>query len=74
MCAEGVLPADPDGIGAALQREARSRLAAGPPPAPAVALEDRRYAPTDTLDGLRGCTDPEGPGRFTAAVEEDLDR
>ncbi|WP_282204977.1 hypothetical protein [Kitasatospora fiedleri] len=52
----------------------RSRLAAGPPPPPAVAPEDRRYALTDTLDGLRGCTDPEGPGRFTAAVEEVLDR
>ncbi|WP_406834866.1 nucleotidyltransferase domain-containing protein [Streptomyces sp. AHU1] len=58
MCAEGVLLTDADGLGAALQAESRERLAAGPPPASAAELEDRRYALTDTLDDLRGCTDP----------------
>ncbi|MFI9807212.1 nucleotidyltransferase domain-containing protein [Streptomyces sp. NPDC052301] len=58
MCADGLLLADADGLGAALQTEARERLGAGPPPVPATELEDRRYALTDTLDDLRGCTDP----------------
>ncbi|MFB7241518.1 nucleotidyltransferase [Streptomyces populi] len=58
MCAEGILLTDADGLGAALQAESRERLAAGPPPASAAELEDRRYALTDTLDDLRGCTDP----------------
>ncbi|KAB1978929.1 nucleotidyltransferase domain-containing protein [Streptomyces triticiradicis] len=58
MCAEGMLLADADGLGAALQAESRERLAAGPPPPSATELEDRRYALTDTLDDLRGCTDP----------------
>lgn len=58
MCAEGVLLADADGLGAALQAESRERWAAGPPPASATELEDRRYALTDTLDDFHGCTDP----------------
>ncbi|MBL1109359.1 nucleotidyltransferase domain-containing protein [Streptomyces sp. 5-8] len=58
MCAEGMLLADVDGLGAALQREARARLTAGPPQASAVELDDRRYALTDALEDLRGCTDP----------------
>jgi hypothetical protein len=58
MCAEGMLLADVDGLGAALQAESRERLAAGPPPASATELEDRQYVLTDTLDDLRGCTDP----------------
>ncbi|POX46463.1 nucleotidyltransferase [Streptomyces sp. Ru71] len=58
MCAEGLLLTDADGLGAALQGEARARLAAGPPPASPTELEDRRYALTDTLDDLRGCPDP----------------
>lgn len=58
MCAEGLLLADVEGLGAALQAESRERLAAGPPPASATETEDRRYALTDTLDDLRGCTDP----------------
>ncbi|MFJ2291061.1 nucleotidyltransferase domain-containing protein [Streptomyces sp. NPDC087894] len=58
MCAEGLLLADAEGLGAALQAESRERLAAGPPPASATETEDRRYALTDTLDDLRGCTDP----------------
>jgi len=58
MCAEGVLLVDADGLGAALQAEARQRLAAGPPPASEAELEDRRYALTDALEDLRGCPDP----------------
>ncbi|MFC9925646.1 nucleotidyltransferase domain-containing protein [Streptomyces sp. NPDC127190] len=58
MCAHGMLLADADGLGAALRTEARERLAAGPPPVPPAELADRRYALTDTLDDLRGCTDP----------------
>ncbi|MFC5907918.1 nucleotidyltransferase domain-containing protein [Streptacidiphilus monticola] len=59
MCAEGMLLADVDGLGAVLQREARARLTAGPPPASPAELDDRRYALTDTLEDLRGCPDPE---------------
>ncbi|MEU8962013.1 nucleotidyltransferase domain-containing protein [Streptomyces sp. NPDC048491] len=58
MCAEGVLLADRDGLGAALQAESRRRLEAGPPPMTATECEDLRYALTDTLDDFRGCTDP----------------
>ncbi|MER5437288.1 nucleotidyltransferase domain-containing protein [Streptomyces sp. NPDC002790] len=58
MCAEGLLLSDADGIGAALQAEARRRWAAGPPPVSESELEDRRYALTDTLDDLEGCADP----------------
>ncbi|WP_371791699.1 nucleotidyltransferase domain-containing protein [Streptomyces sp. NBC_01471] len=57
MCADGMLLIDADGLGAVLQAESRERLAAGPPPVSATELEDRRYALTDTLDDLRGCTD-----------------
>lgn len=58
MCAEGMVLIDTDGLGAALQAESRARMAAGPPPASATELEDRRYAITDSLDDLRGCADP----------------
>ncbi|WP_063789922.1 nucleotidyltransferase domain-containing protein [Streptomyces sp. MMG1121] len=58
MCADGVLLADADGLGAALQAEPRERLAAGPPAVPAAELEDRRYELTDALDDFRGCADP----------------
>ncbi|MEU6220512.1 nucleotidyltransferase domain-containing protein [Streptomyces sp. NPDC047022] len=58
MCAEGMLLTDADGLGAVLQAEARARLAAGPPPASAAELEDRRYFLTDALDDLHGCADP----------------
>lgn len=58
MCADGVLLVDADGVGAALQEEARRRLAAGPPAASVTELEDRRYVLTDSLDDLRGCADP----------------
>lgn len=57
MCAEGMLLADADGVGAALQREAQARLTAGPPQASEAELDDWRYALTDGLDDLRGCTD-----------------
>ncbi|MFI7504700.1 nucleotidyltransferase domain-containing protein [Streptomyces sp. NPDC049687] len=57
MCAEGVLLVDADRLGAALQAEARERIAAGPPPASDAELEDRRYGLTDALDDLRGCSD-----------------
>jgi hypothetical protein len=57
MCAHGVLLVDADGLGAQLQAEARHRWAAGPPPATEAVLEDRRYALTDELTDLRGCTD-----------------
>lgn len=58
MCAEGMLLTDTDGLGAVLQAEARARLAAGPPPASAAELEERRYFLTDALDDLHGCADP----------------
>ncbi|NBM17913.1 nucleotidyltransferase domain-containing protein [Streptomyces sp. GC420] len=57
MCAEGVLLADADGLGAALRAESRERLAAGPPAVPAEELDHRRYALTDMLDDLRSCPD-----------------
>ena len=59
MTAHGRLLVDVDGIGARLQREARERLADGPPPLPVRELEAKRYALTDTLDDLRGCADPQ---------------
>ncbi|QXQ98244.1 nucleotidyltransferase domain-containing protein [Streptomyces sp. WY228] len=58
MCAEGMLLADTDGLGAALQDEARTRWAAGPPPLSEQERNYRRYILTDLLDDLRGCTDP----------------
>jgi hypothetical protein len=58
MCAEGRLLVDTDGLGTALQLRCRRRLAAGPPPLSAAEDEDRRYAITDLLDDLGGCTDP----------------
>lgn len=58
MCADGLLLVDADGLGAALQREARERVAAGPPPVPVAELDHQRYLLTDALDDFRGCTDP----------------
>ncbi|MHC5256531.1 nucleotidyltransferase domain-containing protein [Streptomyces sp. UC4497] len=58
MCAEGLLLSDADGIGAELRAEAGRRWAAGPPPASEAELEELRYAVTDTLDDLDGCTEP----------------
>ncbi|MFF0435422.1 nucleotidyltransferase domain-containing protein [Streptomyces sp. NPDC004327] len=58
MCADGMLLVDADGLGAALQSEARERLAAGPPPLSERERDYRRYILTDLLDDLRGCTDP----------------
>ncbi|WP_042425871.1 nucleotidyltransferase domain-containing protein [Streptacidiphilus anmyonensis] len=59
MTAAGRLLIDADGLGVRLQAEARRRLADGPPPVPIPQLESARYALTDTLDDLRGCTDPQ---------------
>ncbi|MEU0070833.1 nucleotidyltransferase domain-containing protein [Streptomyces sp. NPDC006332] len=57
MCADGLLLLDTDGAGARLKDEARRLTAAGPPPVPADAVEDRRYAITDLLDDLSGSAD-----------------
>ncbi|MGW2864586.1 nucleotidyltransferase domain-containing protein [Streptomyces sp. NPDC001205] len=58
MCADGMLLVDTDGLGAALQDEARQRLAAGPPPLTDRERDYQRYILSDLLDDLRGCTDP----------------
>ncbi|MFF4648494.1 nucleotidyltransferase domain-containing protein [Streptomyces sp. NPDC001380] len=68
MCAEGVLLVDADGLGAALQAEARERFAAGPPPVPADVLDDHRYVLTDLLDDLRGCADTREQAYLAAAL------
>lgn len=57
MCAAGLLLFDTDGLGARLAAHARKLTAAGPPPAPAEEVDDRRYAITDLLDDLAGSTD-----------------
>jgi hypothetical protein len=58
ICANGTLLFDHDGIGARLSTHAKSLAADGPPPVPANDIEDRRYALTDLLDDLAGCTHP----------------
>ncbi|WP_377267292.1 nucleotidyltransferase domain-containing protein [Peterkaempfera sp. SMS 1(5)a] len=58
MCAEGLLLVDRDTLGAELQARSRARLAAGPPPVSVQELDDHRYRLTDSLDDLRGCSDP----------------
>ncbi|MFE7602344.1 nucleotidyltransferase domain-containing protein [Streptomyces sp. NPDC057494] len=58
MCAAGLLLVDSDGLGAALQDEARRRWAAGPPPLSDHERDYQRYILTDLLDDLRGCPDP----------------
>ncbi|MBA4865649.1 nucleotidyltransferase domain-containing protein [Streptomyces sp. PSKA54] len=58
MCAQGELVVDQDGSGARLAAEARERVAAGPPPLTPGELAHLRYALTDLLDDLAGCTDP----------------
>lgn len=58
MCAEGRLLLDADGSGAPLQRRCWARVEEGPPPLSPAEDEDRRYAVTDLLDDLAGCTDP----------------
>ncbi|MFF7159452.1 nucleotidyltransferase domain-containing protein [Streptomyces sp. NPDC008139] len=57
MCAGGVLLFDRDGVGARIGAHAKSLAAAGPSPTPAQEIEDRRYALTDLLDDLAGCTE-----------------
>ncbi|CAG7643429.1 nucleotidyltransferase domain-containing protein [Actinacidiphila bryophytorum] len=58
MCADGVMLLDRDGVGARISTHAKSLAAAGPPPTSAEEIDDRRYALTDLLDDLTGCTDP----------------
>jgi hypothetical protein len=58
MCANGILLLDRDGVGARIGAHAKSLAAAGPPPMPTAEIDDRRYALTDLLDDLAGCTDP----------------
>lgn len=58
MCADGVILADTDGIGTAVQDQARAVLAAGPPVLEPAELDRRRYSLTDLLDDLAGSTDP----------------
>lgn len=74
MCATGMLLRDAGGLGARLQREARHRWAAGPPPLGADESRDRRYVLTALIDDLAGGTDPEellavGTEVFAAAGE-----
>ncbi|WP_333769930.1 nucleotidyltransferase domain-containing protein [Streptomyces sp. IBSBF 2435] len=57
MCTNGVLLFDRDGVGARISSHAKSLAAAGPPTVPVEEIEDRRYALTDLLDDLAGCTD-----------------
>ena len=57
MCANGVLLFDRDGVGARISAQAKSLAAAGPAPVAAEEIDDRRYALTDLLDDLAGCTD-----------------
>jgi hypothetical protein len=57
MCANGILLFDRDGVGARVSSHAKSLAAAGPPTMPVGEIEDRRYAITDLLDDLAGCTD-----------------
>ncbi|MFC7303637.1 nucleotidyltransferase domain-containing protein [Streptomyces monticola] len=58
MCSAGTLVVDRDGTGARLQAEARRRTDAGPAPVTAQEIEDGRYALSDLLDDLAGCTHP----------------
>jgi hypothetical protein len=58
MCAGGVLLLDRDGAGARISSHAKSLAAAGPPAVSVEEIENRRYALTDLLDDLAGCTDP----------------
>lgn len=67
MCAQGVLLTDADGLGAALQAEARRRWEAGPPPVSQEELDGRRYSLTDALDDLRGA--PDSPERVHLVAE-----
>ncbi|MFG3363479.1 nucleotidyltransferase domain-containing protein [Streptomyces sp. NPDC048156] len=57
MCADGLLLFDRDGTGERLAAEARKLAAAGPPSVTVEEFEDCRYAITDLIDDLAGCTD-----------------
>ncbi|MFC4947796.1 nucleotidyltransferase domain-containing protein [Pseudonocardia sp. GCM10023141] len=74
MCASGVLVRDVGGHGARLQREARHRWAAGPPPLTSAESNDRRYVLTALVDDLGGSCEPDelltvGAEVFAAAGE-----
>ncbi len=58
MCAEGVLLVSVDGVGEAIQAEARALYAQGPRPASEDEVATKRYLLTDLLDDFRDCTDP----------------
>jgi hypothetical protein len=57
ICADGLLLFDVDGAGERIATASRRLTAAGPPPVTTEEIEDRRYATTDLLDDLVGCTD-----------------
>jgi hypothetical protein len=59
MCGRGTVLADVDGAATRIQEDARSRLDAGPAPASATELEDRRYGLSSLLDDLVGVQDPD---------------
>jgi predicted nucleotidyltransferase len=56
MCLEGAVICDIAGIAESIQMEARTLLAAGPPPLSPEEIDDRRYSVTDLLDDFVGCT------------------
>ena len=58
MCADSHILDTEGTSGAAIQDEAKRRLAAGPPPVPPETTRYRRYSLTDLLDDFRGATDP----------------
>jgi hypothetical protein len=54
MCSDSEVVADPEGLAADIQREARRRLEEGPPEPAAADVEARRYALSDLLEDLAG--------------------
>jgi hypothetical protein len=57
MCTDGVVLTDADGTAAAVRNQARTVLAAGPPPLGPAELDRRRYGLCDLLDDLAGTGD-----------------
>jgi hypothetical protein len=57
MCTDGVVLADA-GVAAEVRERAQAVLAAGPPAAGRIELEERRYGLTDLVDDLAGSSDP----------------
>ena len=58
MCANGAVLRNLDHVGSDLQTEAQRVIDAGTMPLSSEELDQRRYGLTDTLDDLRGTTDP----------------